>query len=260
MTEQVLTREEEIKQRLVYKTEKLQKYIETGEIGSGLSLDATLSMSNAEHGWNRIVPAYAKFSQKWIKVYARIHTEIEDIFNKGKEFEFKHWMGFCPKDVEDLLVLRRQWDHFDWENATEEEGNTIRDFWNPHPHGPEDREGGAYWRKNWQPYIDRRDKQPLQETLAEHHSFLSAELPKMKVMLGGSAGRVLLTLQDRFAQGHAEGIYGGAWVSLIFDEDSEYPRGGVQGQCATRDEAVGLIQAVIDNMPVLKPNNNIGIA
>lgn len=248
--------DKEITERLTGKLESIQRYLKTGEIGSFLSMDATLAMAHAEHGWKGIIPAYAEFSQQWIQVYRRVNTALEEISAKAKEFEFKHWMGFCNEDVEELLRLRHQWNNFDWKHATEKEGDAIRDLWDPHPVSG-DFSDESYWRKSWQGYIDRRDGEPLQKTF--DGSGCSAELPKMKIMMLSSAGRVLLTLQDRFAQNHPESIYGGAWVSLIFDESSGYPRGGVQGQCATRDEAVSLIQAVIDDMPLLTSDEGIRI-
>lgn len=258
MTEETLTREQEIEERLAYKTERIKEYLENGEISSSLTLTATLAMAHAEHGWNRIVPAYAKFDQKWIKVLSRIHAEYEDICFKGKEFELKHWMGFCPDDVTALMKLNREWEHCDWASLTKEREELMYGLWNPHPVGVKDLD--TYWQKHWQPYIDRRDKTPLQETFSKCVSSISADLPKMSVLMGSSGGRVLLTLSDQFPKGHSEGIYGGAWVSLIFDEKAEYPRSGVQGQCATRDEAIDLIQAVIDNMPKLTQNDNISFA
>jgi len=262
MTEAQMTQEEQTAAYLASKLDAIQRYLDTGDIGSFISMDACGAIhSLASKYKSRANPTTLAFEKKWIKVYAEVHAAVADMSFRAKEFELKHWMGFCDEDVKALLKLRRKWNHFDWDNETKEAGDTMRDLWNPNPDyidGVSDKDE-SYWRKSWQPYIDRRDKKPLQETLAEHRSHLSAELPKMKVMMAASAGRVLLTLQDRFKQGHPEGIYGGAWVTLIFDEDSGHPRGGLQGQCATRDEAVALIQAVIDEMPVLKPDNDVRI-
>jgi hypothetical protein len=264
MTDVQTTREEQNAAYLASKLDAIKRYLDTGDIGSFIYMDACGAIHSLSSPYkSRANPATLTFEKKWIKVYAEVHAAVADIAFKGKEFELKHWMGFCDEDVKALLKLRRRWNHFDWENETKEAGDTMRDLWNPSPDylNPErDRSDESYWRKSWQPYIDRRDKKPLQETLAEHRSHLSAELPKMKVMMGASAGRVLLTLQDRFKQGDPESIYGGAWVTLIFDETAGHPRGGLQGQCATRDEAVALIQAVIDDMPKLVEDQEVWIA
>jgi hypothetical protein len=76
-----------------------------------------------------------------------------------------------------------------------------------------------------------------------------------KALLWGSAGRVLLTIQDI----ERHGLFNGAWVTLIFDETAKEPRGGVQGLCATRDEAVDILRAATDGMPALSPDSNVTI-
>lgn len=67
-----------------------------------------------------------------------------------------------------------------------------------------------------------------------------------KMMLWGCAGRVLLTLQDKYPQSDRRAAYGGANLTLIFDETSEEARGGVQSLCATKEEALALLQAAMD--------------
>ena len=237
------------------KERKIKEYLKTGEIGSSLSLHATLAMCHAETAWDSIKPEYAALDKKWIKTLARVVTEVEDMHLKMKEFEFKHWMGFCDLDVQELLIRYREWEHFDWQNATKEEGDAIRSMWNPSPMTIGDYDKDDYWREPWQPYIDRRSRTPLQQQ--EHWG--SAQTKTMKIMMGSSGGRVLLTLRDRYEKGHAKSAFGGAWITLIFDENAGWPRGGIQGHCATRDEGVGLIQAVIDHMPKLKPDSNLSI-
>lgn len=85
----------------------------------------------------------------------------------------------------------------------------------------------------------------------------SGETGHLKALLWGCAGRVLLTLQDRFHQGHESSKYGGAWVTLIFDETSDEPRGGVQGYCATKGEALDLLRDATTDFPELKPDNGV---
>ena len=79
-------------------------------------------------------------------------------------------------------------------------------------------------------------------------------------LLWGSAGRVLLTIKDKYPVGHPDGKYGGAWVTLIFDESSKETRGGVQGMCATKQEALALIAAATERMPSLLPDCQVTLA
>ena len=76
-----------------------------------------------------------------------------------------------------------------------------------------------------------------------------------KILMSGAAGRVLITLQDTKPQG--QGKFGGAWITLIFDDSADYARGGIQGMCATKEEALGLIQAAIDNLPEIKADSEV---
>jgi len=85
----------------------------------------------------------------------------------------------------------------------------------------------------------------------------SVETETYKALLWGSAGRVLLTLQDRYPQGNPNSKFGGAWITLIFDEDSPECRGGVQGYCATFDEAMGLLNAAFDKFPKMKQDDEV---
>lgn len=61
------------------------------------------------------------------------------------------------------------------------------------------------------------------------------------MLLWGSAGRVLLTLEDSLLQGDPLARYDGATLTLIFDEDSPAARGGIQSLAATADEAERLL-------------------
>jgi hypothetical protein len=271
-----MTEEEADKARLDYKLADLQEYLETGEIRKFLSMDATLAMCNAGYGWNRIRPDVAEFQQRWIGAYALVYADITQIMFAAKEFELRHWMGFCDEDVAELTKSYRHWTYFDWHNATEEEGNAIRDLWNPQPWGDDDE---ASWRKSWQKYIDRRARKPLQEIYNESPTFLSnkgnildrlavavgfkaaaAFVDKhLKVSMGSSAGRVLLTMEDRVDRKSPDNVFNGAHLTLIFDETAGWPRGGVQSQAATRDEALGMLKALSDFMPALTSDTGLRI-
>ena len=228
----------------------LKKYRETGEISSGLSRDAAMAVHSAERSWQGIRSDYVEIEKLYIDDYRKIANEVHEVHLKMKVFEFKHWMGFCDADVAELLQLYCEWESHFWDGSNPSRETMMRNLWDP---------WGEEEKKIWNPYFSRRVREPLQKTMDTYNGWGSAETTKMKVMLGASAGRVLLTLQDRFAQHHPESIYGGAWISLIFDESSPNPRGGIQGHCATKNEAVALIQSVIDDMPTLKHDSGISM-
>ena len=211
----------------------LQEYIKTGEIRSHLSMKASMVMSDASRDWKGARAGLAGFERRWLEVYALVYADITAIQFAAKEFEFRHWMGFCDEDVEQLMQEYRQWTFFDWERASKEAGDAMRDKWNPHPKGIKDYDKDQYWREHWQQHIDRRDKKPLQEIYKESPSFLSNHkggildrlvqavskvggnysdeeafvAENIDVRLGGSAGRVLLTLQDRVKRDDPKNVF-----------------------------------------------------
>jgi len=237
---------------LKQKEETLKRYLASGDISSFIMMDACSAMGNAKHGWPKNCrPEIAKFEQKWIHVYAKVNTDVNDITRRGKEWEFIYWMGFAPEDVTALLNLRHEWDNLDWENTPEERQHFLRSLWVP-----------FYMDENsltpWQPYFDRRVRQPLCEMHDWKH--FSGETDKTKIMLGSGGGRVMMTVQDRYMNKEPESVFNGAWVTLIFDGTSKKPYGGLQGLCASREEAMGLLQHAIDHTPVLERDDQVFIA
>jgi hypothetical protein len=80
----------------------------------------------------------------------------------------------------------------------------------------------------------------------------SGETDTYKALLWGSAGRVLLTLQDR----ERPGKFGGAWVTLIFAE-GDPAKNGVHGYCGTFEEVMDLLSEATENFPEMKPNSDV---
>lgn len=99
------------------------------------------------------------------------------------------------------------------------------------------------WLPTLKPYYDKSDKRGHRGKAKDYDA-----------LLWGSAGRVALTLQ-----GTAKGKFGGAFVSLIFDETSETARGGIQGYCATFDVAEALLETAMLAFPKMKPNRNVSM-
>jgi hypothetical protein len=261
--------------RLEYKLSDLMEYLETGEIRSGLSLAASMAMyENQKWRWNSIKPHIAEFEQKWIQVYALVYADIIAIQNAAKEFEYKHWAGFCDEDVKELMKLYRKKEFIDWETATQDEKDAWYALWNPQGLGE-----GEDNLKAWRPYFERRSRKPVQKAYAESPCFLSSSksIPEriaiavgskkaasfvdkhLKVAIGSSAGRVLLTMEDKVGRKDPENVFDGSHLTLIFAEDEERPCGGVQGMAATREEALGMLKALNEWMPSLATDTNLRI-
>lgn len=96
--------------------------------------------------------------------------------------------------------------------------------------------------KHWLPKI----QEYYRNSRSHRHA---AQTVDYKVGLLGSAGRVLIELQDQ----ERHGKFGGAWLTMIFDETSPIGRGGIQGLCATESEAALLLRAAIETFPELRP-------
>lgn len=71
----------------------------------------------------------------------------------------------------------------------------------------------------------------------------SATAGTFRALLWGCAGRVMLTLDGGEA-------HGGARITLIFDESSRSPTGGIQDAAGTIDQLVGLLDALRQAHPL----------
>lgn len=117
-----------------------------------------------------------------------------------------------------------------------------------------------HWFGSIQAYYRGTDKRGHSAVLQDN---------KLSLLLWGCAGRVLLTLQgakvqgeeEVQGQGEREPNYGGASITLIFDETSATPRGGIQSICATAGEASDLLLDAIDSFDVslLVPDGKVSV-
>jgi hypothetical protein len=97
---------------------------------------------------------------------------------------------------------------------------------------------------------------PLSKKAREAKTPLSALGPWFKVMVLSSAGRTLVTIQDRYKNGHKKSRYNGAWVTLIQSEDSDRTKAGIQGICGTEEEIVSILRDFIALYRKLKFQND----
>jgi hypothetical protein len=89
-----------------------------------------------------------------------------------------------------------------------------------------------------------------------------ATVGEMDVLLWGSAGRVLMTFQDKRNVDDPLARYNGANITLIFDETSPTARGGIQSIVATVEEATALLNDAIAHFSVdlLRANDDVTVA
>lgn len=134
----------------------------------------------------------------------------------------------------------------------------------------------AYYQKHWRAlraiHADGDDVRaavgafrPVIDALRAYYKATSARghsgaKDGLKALLWGSAGRVLLTLQDERSQGDPLSKFGGANITLIFAEGGEPPNASLQSLCATKGEALALLKAARDDFPLLKPDADVCVA
>lgn len=86
---------------------------------------------------------------------------------------------------------------------------------------------------------------------------LSGEAGGMKVLAMASAGRVLITIKD--AKPRGRGTFGGALITLIGADGDITSRLGVQGLCATKEEAIALLWHAVYEMPKMRMDKKVGL-
>lgn len=242
---------------------RLREYVETGEIRTGLLTEVSIAMVHLESAIENNGKPQRQFSSAyapWIPVISMIHADIQAISLAAKRFELRHWTGLNENDTKFLMSSYRKWSYSPYRYLSEEEKTQLRGLWNPDP----TRRADA-----WKPFLGRRRQDNIQETYNSQNSrYLKANgtvldqvaatseeaafvHKHIKINIGSMAGRVCMEFEDRIDRKSEDNVFDGARVTLIFDETSDNPRGGIQGLAATRDEAVGMLEAVTKWMPTL---------
>jgi len=217
--------------------ERVEEFEKTKELRSRLMLDAALAMQHESYGddFANVRPEIASFYRENIEVLRKVSDATERVRLVAKRFELMKWFGLSEKVANELVGYYREWGP-SGENVSRVTDVKRRLFLRKLFVSPPLEDLPEPWRV----FMEGRNPQNLQR-LAANSGGLSAEVGSMKAMMLSTAGRTLLTCQD-----NGSGKFGGAWVTLIFDETSEYPRGGIQGFCATENEAVCLLYNAIE--------------
>jgi hypothetical protein len=178
---------------------------------------------------HRLQPVYATVYQQNIGFYRRVFADYQEVETAARLAEIAVWFG--RPDRADLATVEAS-NKFAQRLPTDK----GQDF------------GLKPGPKAVQTYCKRTTKRG--------HSYTHSDF---KVLLWGSAGRVLLTIQDGRLQSDPKARFGGANLTLIFDEDSTHPRGGIQSMAGTKQECLNLIQALRECDLVFVPDPAVGI-
>lgn len=207
--------------RLAHDQKQIDKYMHDRQIDSHIAIIAVLACMYLEANVDEESIRYEvkQFYNKNRKELLQIKSEVDEICAASKQWECQHWFGGTQKPLTNEEINKRNME-------------VIK--------------------------FDKERKPPvagLQKICYQSDGPLLGQHEDFEILMLSSAGRVLLTIQDAKPQGK----FNGAWITLVFDETADYPRGGVQGQCGTKDELLALLKASSDNLPELKPRPNLSL-
>lgn len=229
--------------------ENIEQYRETGIIKPKLITQAVLF--NPSKSSNPYI-------QYWGDLLA-IRKVTDQVSALGREFELRHWFGLTNEDnIKKYMAYYAIFNVLDKIDLILSDP-ALRSFLPPHAQEIiEDQEV----RKKSIEIINPRPLKPLPQSLTqllsekepalkEYYKAASmrghsAQLDGFKMLLWGSAGRVMLTIEDEKAQ-----------VSWVFDESSENPRGGLQSYEGTEAQVIGLLKKAIKSKPVFVSSEDV---
>lgn len=110
---------------------------------------------------------------------------------------------------------------------------------------------GEFRRRHWMGGLCKR--------IHDARCGLSGKTRTFKMMTLSSAGRCLITIQDSKAKGAPGGMFGGAHITLIAADGDVASYLSVQGICATKEEAIGLLWHATYEFPGLSEDKNVSI-
>lgn len=228
ITEQQL-HDNRMAQAMASDQKEIDQYLIDKELRSGLVMRAALAyihlVEYAEKPVNKanLQRHVAAFYKKNRDVLLGIKADYDEICAAAKLWECKYWFGGTQQPMTDEELGQKNWE-------------AVEKLQRNEPRIP--------------------PTAGLQKLYHDSSCGLKGVNEDFTVMMCGSAGRVLVTIQDN----ERHGKFNGAWITMIFDETADYPRGGVQSQCGTKEELLSLLTAASDNLPELKTDDNVCIA
>jgi hypothetical protein len=202
--------------------EKIRDWGLKGELSSGLCMDAQSAVTYIDEfkDTSRLRPDYAEMFMKHIGVYREVHRQITEVYDAARKAEIAVWFGRPDLATDEMVKKSHEWAQ-NWHDRYELEwaGKPVPTLFELGPNSVK-----AYYEKS----------------PSAGHSYYCDDF---KILMLGTAGRLLTTISDTRGQDNPESKFGGAHITLIFDETSKDPRGGVQSHIGTQKELLGLIEA-----------------
>jgi hypothetical protein len=220
--------------------ERVAKWQENRELSSGLVSDALSATMYVDEykDTSRLQRCYALLFERHIAVYREVMADYNEVDEACQLAEIAVWFGRPDRaNMETKRAAREFGNQWHDRYLLQKEGKTVPKF---------DLTPGPLATKTYY------EKSP-----SASHSYTHADY---KIMMCGSAGRVLVTIQDSRKQSDPESKFGGAILTVIYDESSDYPRGGIQSHVGTKKELLGLIEAYRSPELNFQPDSDVRIA
>lgn len=219
---------------------KVAKWHENRELSSGLISDAMSATMHVDEykDTSRLQPCYALLFERHIAVYREIMAAYNEVDEACQLAEIAVWFGRPDQaNMETKKAAREFGNQWYDRYALKRDGKPVPKF---------DLTPGPQATKTYY------EKSPSAAHSYEHEDY--------KIMMCGSAGRVLVTIQDSRPQSDPKSKFGGASLTVIYDESSDYPRGGIQSHVGTKQELLGLIEAYRSPGLNFQPDSDVCIA
>jgi hypothetical protein len=202
--------------------EKVRDWALKGELSSGLCMDAQSAVMYIDEfkDTSRLRWDYREMFERHIGTYREVHGQIHQVYDAARKAEIAVWFG-RPDLATDEMVKKSHDFAQNWYDRyeLEKQGKPVPKLFDLGPNAV-------------QPYY--------RNSPSAGHSYYCDDF---KILMLGTAGRVLTTISDTRPQNDPKSKFGGAHITLIFDETADYPRGGVQSHIGTQKELLGLIEA-----------------
>lgn len=216
--------------------EKLANWHSTGELKTPLVLEAQSAVTYHDEfkDLSRLRPEYAELYRTHIETYRLVYKLYMEVDDAARMAEIAVWFGRPDRA----------------DKATVDASHKFAQQWLPSRHndGVEQSFGLDLGPNAVKAYYTASP--------AAGHSYKNDDF---KILMLGSAGRVLVTVSDTRPQSDPLSKFGGANITLIYDDSSAHPRGGIQSHVGTQKELLGLIEAYRSPEVKFQPDEDVSI-
>jgi hypothetical protein len=200
--------------------EKIKDWGLKGELSSGLCMDAQSAVMHIDEfkDTSRCRAEYVEMWERHIGIYREVHRQIHEVYSEARKAEIAVWFGRPDLATDETVKASHEWSQR-WHDRyqLEKEGKLVPTLFD---------------------IGSKAVKTYYEKSPSAGHSYYCLDF---KILMLGTAGRLLTTISDTRPQEHPQSKFGGAHITLIFDETSKDPRGGVQSHVGTQKELLDLI-------------------